>query len=59
MPDKMWMLFFSETTFTNDRQKSRSRLLQNRIKIQKILWMEESLDFILQVILPMQMVQLL
>ncbi len=22
MPDKMWMLFFFETTFTNDRQKA-------------------------------------
>ena len=58
MLDRMWMLFSPRQPLrTTDRKQK--WLLQNWMKIQKILWMEESLDFMLQVILPMQMVQLL
>ena len=48
------MLFFTETTFTNDRQKVEV-MVTKQDKIQKILWMEEFLDFMLPVTLKMQM----
>ena len=49
---------FSETTFTNDRQKVEV-MVTKQDEIQKILWMEESLDFMLQVTLPTWMELLL
>ncbi len=42
---------FTETTFTNDRQKVEV-MVTKQDEDTKILWLEESLDFMLQVTLP-------
>ena len=48
------MLFFLETTFTNDRQKAEV-VVTKQDKDTEILWMEEFLDFMQPVTLKMQM----
>ena len=48
----MWKWYFTETTFTNDRQKAEVMVTKQDEGYRKSSGLEESLDFMLPVTLP-------